>query len=544
MNTWERSKHGYLPNGSDPKAFEGAAFLGKRPDVAERGMDEEVHGFVTDSLPPLNTRVRSTMPFVPNGSDPSAHDGVAFSERRHHNRHHKRPDVAERGMDEEVHGFVVDSLPPLNTWERSKTPFVPNGSDPSAHDGAAFSERRHHKRHHKRDVAERGMDEEVHGFVTDSLPPLNTRVRSTMPFIPNGSDPSSHEPGYKLLARDKRDIAERGMDSDVWGFSSEAIPPMTTKERAAMPFIPNGSENVWPQSFVQKPDIAERSMDETWVHPFTSGLDVVLPTANPWTRPYLPYNTNGGNNVYSQLEAPVAAPIPKKDIANSEVRPDVYVTVHKLINPVAMGRFREPRPDEAPEERTWDDGPKPKDPPKPEFKFKPPKEVDEEAVMSKRKEEAEANIAKGKAAKAKEDAASFKHDPEEKAKKEEKEEKTEEKEEKEEKKETPKEKEAKALEEADAAKKAAADAKEAEAADEKKKKPEEALNQKKKLAQVANKEDGDKKEEKKEEKVAAPEKVHVLEPEVYQNKANTNTPNLRTTFYDKKSQKDQKDSKM
>merc|ERR1712010_373352 len=116
-----------------------------------------------------------------------------------------------------------------------------------------------------------------------------------------------------------------------------------------------------------------------------------------------------------------------------------------------------------------------------------PKEVDEEAVMSKRKEEAEANIAKGKAAKAKEGAASFKHDPEEKAKKEEKEEKTEEKEEKEEKKETPK---------------------------------------------------------KKEEKVAAPEKVHVLEPEVYQNKANTNTPNLRTTFYDKKSQKDQKDSKM
>jgi len=62
----------------------------------------------------------------------------------------------------------------------------------------------------------------------------------------------------------------------------------------------------------------------------------------------------------------------------------VYVNVHKLINPVAMGRFREPRPEEAPEERTWDDGPKPKDPPKPEFKFKPPKAIDEEAIMSKR----------------------------------------------------------------------------------------------------------------------------------------------------------------
>merc|ERR1711957_91852 len=195
------------------------------------------------------------------------------------------------------------------------------------------------------------------------------------------------------------------------------------------------------------------SMDETWVHPFTSGLDVVLPTANPWTRPYLPFNSNGGNNAYAQREpvaAPVAAQIASKDIANHEVRPDVYVTVHKLLNPVAMGRFREPRPSEAPTEQTWDDGPKPKEAPKPEFKFKAPKEVDEEAVMAKRLSDAAANVEKGKKAKNKADDASFKHDPEEKAKpvdgeeKKEKKEKEEEKEEKEEeageKKDTPKEK--------------------------------------------------------------------------------------------------------
>jgi hypothetical protein len=84
------------------------------------------------------------------------------------------------------------------------------------------------------------MDEEVHGFVTDSLPPLNGWERSTKAFVPNGSDPSAHE-GAAFMSRRQRDIAERGMDSDVWGFSSEAIPPMTTKERAKMPFIPNGS---------------------------------------------------------------------------------------------------------------------------------------------------------------------------------------------------------------------------------------------------------------------------------------------------------------
>lgn len=35
----------------------------------------------------------------------------------------------------------------------------------------------------------------------------------------------------------------------------------------------------------------------------------------------------------------------------------------------------------------------------------------------------------------------------------------------------------------------------------------------------------------------APEKVHVLEPMEYKEKADTNTPNKRTTFYDKKTVK-------
>ena len=113
-----------------------------------------------------------------------------LGQRKHHRKHHKRPDVAERGMDEEVHGFVKEALPPLNIRVKSEDPFVPNGSDPSAFEGAAFMEGKHHHKHHKKpDIAERGMDEEVHGFCVDSLPPLNTRERSQMPFLPNGSNP-------------------------------------------------------------------------------------------------------------------------------------------------------------------------------------------------------------------------------------------------------------------------------------------------------------------------------------------------------------------
>ena len=109
-------------------------------------------------------------------------------QKHHHNKHHKKPDVAERNMDEEVHGFVADSLPPLTEWEHTRQPFIPNGSDASAFEGTAFHQKnhhnKHHKKHHKRDIGERGYDEEVQQFVKEYIPPLNTMVRSPLPFVP------------------------------------------------------------------------------------------------------------------------------------------------------------------------------------------------------------------------------------------------------------------------------------------------------------------------------------------------------------------------
>jgi hypothetical protein len=82
-----------------------------KKDIAERGMDEEVHGFTTANLPPLNTRVRSTLPFMSNGSksgfEGSAKNGEkygyegSFSEGKHHHKHHKK-DIGERGYDTDV----------------------------------------------------------------------------------------------------------------------------------------------------------------------------------------------------------------------------------------------------------------------------------------------------------------------------------------------------------------------------------------------------------------------------------------------------------
>ena len=95
-------------------------------------------------------------------------NGVWLGQKGHHNKKHRK-DIAERGMDEEVHGFATANLPPLNTRVRSNLPFIPNGSDPKAFEGVehnnagyATAQSKHHKKHGHKDYAERGMDTDVH----------------------------------------------------------------------------------------------------------------------------------------------------------------------------------------------------------------------------------------------------------------------------------------------------------------------------------------------------------------------------------------------
>lgn len=171
---------------------------------------------------------------------------------------------------------------------------------------------------------------------------------------------------------------------------------------------PNGESNKY-ESLVQRQhkDIAERGLESDYVFPFAHKMKFVEPTANPWLRPYLPYEANGGLNVYSQVAA-----APMKDIANKEVRPDVWVEVHKHLNPIAMGRYREPREEEEPEKREWDDGPKPKEEPTPEFKFKKPEEADPDAKKEAAKTEALDNKAKAKEEKSAKDKEAAEPDEE------------------------------------------------------------------------------------------------------------------------------------
>ena len=99
---------------------------------------------------------------------------------RHHHKHHHK-DVAERNMDEEVHGFTAEYTPGTPN-ARSDQAYQPNGNKNVYPTTSSL----HQHKHHKKDVAERGMDEEVHGFVNEAIPPINVRKRNEEAYAPNG----------------------------------------------------------------------------------------------------------------------------------------------------------------------------------------------------------------------------------------------------------------------------------------------------------------------------------------------------------------------
>jgi len=211
------------------------------------------------------------------------------------------------------------------------------------------------------------MDPEVHGFANSMVEPI-AWPRSKEPFVPNGSHPSAHDVPlsdgptiYSQVPRvhKKKDIAEANMDPEVHGFANSMVEPVAWP-RSQEPFVPNGS------------------------HPSAH----VVPLEESTTAVAL-----------NQMR--------KKDIANKEVRPDVYVTVHKMVNPTAVWRTN--KAPESTYEDWWGEG---NPPPRTELKPVPcPEELEtepDEATMKatkimaeeKKREEAAAKLEEEKEEKA------------------------------------------------------------------------------------------------------------------------------------------------
>lgn len=215
-------------------------------------MDDEVHEFASDNVPGTAYPRRDTE---------YGDNGLMNMYAQHKHRHHKR-DIAERAMDEEVHGFASDNVRGI-AWGRSEVPYGDNGMM------NVYSQQKKNK-HFNPFIAERKMDEDVHGFVSDAINNPLGPSRNDEPYPMNGyknvypdvdhsqsgqtftaedfdtaadyveGGPSYENFGQRKHRKHHRDIAERKMDSEVHGFVKSALPPLKERVRNEVPYQANG----------------------------------------------------------------------------------------------------------------------------------------------------------------------------------------------------------------------------------------------------------------------------------------------------------------
>ena len=290
-------------------------------DIGEGNMDEEVHGVAsadTNVLPVYRRRVDEA--YAPNGSHEKAHS----LSQHHHHHHRNKKDIGEGNIDEEVHGVAsADTHVLPMPRRRRQTPYANNGSGEKSH---SLYERAHSHHHHNKDIGEGNIDEEVHGVASADthVLPMPRRRRQTA-YANNGSGEKAHSLAEE--ERNKKDIGEGNIDEEVHGVASADthVLPMPRRRRQT-PYANNGSgekSHSLAEEERNKKDIGEGNIDEE-VHGVASADTHVLPI--PRRRRQTPYANNGsGEKAHSLAE------LEKGDIANKQVRSDVYTTVDNMI---------------------------------------------------------------------------------------------------------------------------------------------------------------------------------------------------------------------
>jgi hypothetical protein len=286
----------YLPNGSDPKAQPSSFVYKPVRDIGEQGIDAEVHGMTSanNMVLPIPHRRREDA-YLPNGSSPKSQPSdFIFKPLR---------DIGEQGLDPEVHGMTSANNMVLPIPHRRRADaYLPNGSDPSSQP-SDFIYRPKGKK--LKDIGEQGVNPEVHGFVSSNNmvePTPLDRVSTAYPV--NGWDPKAHSPAglddtaaafIGVRMQPAKDMGEQGADPEVHGLVSRnnmVAPVPARRNEEAYPV------NGWSPSAQDAPD---------------------LPGKFKYAQNFL------GNKA--------------KDIGIHDVRPDVYVVVSKIINPVPVYRL-------------------------------------------------------------------------------------------------------------------------------------------------------------------------------------------------------------
>jgi len=326
-----RDNEQYDYNGTSDKAFPPQAFIKRgKKDIAEPGMEPNVHWFASDQVDVLPATRRDNEQYDYNGTSDKAFPPQAFLKRG-------KRDIAEPGMEPNVHWFASDQVDVLPATRRDNEQYDYNGTGPKAFPPSSLA----HRTKGKKDIAEPNMDEEVHGFASDNVDVLPATRRDNEQYAYNGSGPSAFPASFMHKRHGKKDIAEPKMDEEVHGFASDNVDVLPATRRDNEQYAYNGSgPGAFPASLyarqhkISKKDIAEPGMEPN-VHWFASDQVDVLPATRRDNEQY-DYNGTG-----PKAFPPSYAQASTSDIANHEVRPDVWVEVHKMINPASNWRVQE-----------------------------------------------------------------------------------------------------------------------------------------------------------------------------------------------------------
>lgn len=309
------------PHAEVPKAAAAPAqaLAQKMDTIGEPKYDYSVYDFSHRAIyDPLEAQRREEGPYSNNGY---AAKPWSLAQRN-------KNDISDKNIDEEVVGFVRadkntvpiplarrDSAYPINGWDNKP---------PSRIDYAQRS---------TKDISDKNIDEEVVGFVRadKNMMPIPQFARRETAYPVNGwanTPPSTVE---NLAQRNAKDISDKNIDEEVVGFvrADKNMMPIPQFARRETAYPVNGWANTPPsQALSQKKvgDISQPGVEPNvydFVHDKVEALN--------WPRRPEPYNDNG----YKAGSWSLAQ---QQDIADKEVRPDVYVTVKRMVDPAAHWR--------------------------------------------------------------------------------------------------------------------------------------------------------------------------------------------------------------
>jgi hypothetical protein len=330
-NPLEDARHYEAPalNGYAAKPWSLAQRNQNKHDISDKNIDEEVVGFVRADKNTLPHQMRrNDAPYPLNGWDntpPSTID-ESLAQRN-------KKDIGDTNIDEEVVGFVRadKNMMPIPQFARRDTAYPVNGWGNTPPSTVSLNQRA------TKDIGDKNIDEEVVGMVRadKNMMPIPQFARRDTAYPVNGwanTPPSTVE---NLAQRATKDIGDTNIDEEVVGFvrADKNMMPIPQFARRDTAYPVNGWANTPPstvEALAQRKDIAQPGVEPNvydFVHDKVEALN--------WERREEPFNNNG----YAAATPHWGHSLSQNtDISNKEVRPDVYVTVKRMIDPAAHYR--------------------------------------------------------------------------------------------------------------------------------------------------------------------------------------------------------------